>query len=139
MRGGETVASGLSSVARAHHGTRITVKDLFHNRPVRRKSMSADLEVDSIRYHVTAIALANPAVAINLHNATKCSRVMQSRGATDAEGVFGQLFGGDRARSLQSVGAKNGDVSVDGFVSSTGHHSTSLQVRFHMAPISVVE
>lgn len=128
MQDGTTVTSGLSSTARPHHGTRVVLKNIFHNRPVRRKAISVDLETDSIRYHVAAIALANPAVAISLVNSAKCSRVLSTRGASTVPSVFAQLFGASRARSLVSVQSTRTPVVVSGYVSTAGHHSTGLQV-----------
>jgi DNA mismatch repair protein MutL len=104
----------VAEVARAP-GTTVTVRDVFHNTPARRKFLrSQRAETRAAVEAVTVLALARPDVAFNL---TSDGRALID--APQAEAVLERisaLFGRKTAEQLLPVEYESGYVMVRGFV-----------------------
>jgi DNA mismatch repair protein MutL len=104
----------VSDTARAG-GTTITVSDVFHNTPARRKFLrSQRSETRAVVDAVTVLALARPDVAFHL---TSDDRVLID--APAAESVLdriGALFGRKTAEQLLPIEYESGYAMVRGFV-----------------------
>jgi DNA mismatch repair protein MutL len=96
-------------------GTRIEVKHLFFNTPVRRKFLrTISTELGHVVEWVTRLALANPQIHIVLrHNGKLVHEIPSVAGVPDRIGLF---FGKDVREALIEVAADIGPVSLKGFV-----------------------
>ncbi|XP_062973950.1 DNA mismatch repair protein Mlh3 isoform X4 [Elgaria multicarinata webbii] len=117
-------------------GTTVTVYNLFHQLPVRRKCMDSILEFERVRHKVEALSLIHPSVSFSLRNDASCSMVLQLSKTKDVCSRFAQIYGldtqGDSLQSLFSewdnpVFAHCPQVAVD--VSS--RQADSLAVKIH--------
>jgi DNA mismatch repair protein MutL len=111
-------------------GTTITVKDLFHNTPARRKFLrSQPTENFHIASIVTHYALANPEIAFTLRNNGRESiRVSPAR--TLKERAY-QLFGNEIIESLIPVSHDdNKFLKVSGYVSAPRERRTSRDSQY---------
>ena len=119
----------ISDVARPT-GTTITVRDLFHNTPARRKFLRSQ---PTENYHIASIvthyALANPEIAFTLtSNGRESIRVSPAR--TLRERAY-QLFGNELIESLIPVSTGDGNfVQVEGFVSAPRERRTSRDAQY---------
>jgi DNA mismatch repair protein MutL len=96
-------------------GTRIEVRHLFFNVPVRKKFLkSVATELGHICESVTRLALANPALHITLrHNGKLVYDIPASAGLIDRIGLF---FGGEIRDALYEIDSGPGSVRVTGFI-----------------------
>lgn len=96
-------------------GTRIEVRDLFYNIPVRRKFLrTTATEIGHICEIVTRIALSSPNLHIVLrHNGKLIYEVPASAGLLDRIGIF---FGAELRDALYPVQAEQGDAALAGFI-----------------------
>ena len=117
----------LSSSQRPSVGTTITVHDFFYNLPVRRKAISANIELERIRQALQAIALVNPGVSFSLRDDHSGECVLQTRKTNSTLRSFSTLFGSARASGLKEVASKDGSFDISGYVSVESHHSKALQ------------
>lgn len=94
-------------------GTRIEVRHLFYNTPVRRKFLKNDAtEIGHVAEAVTRLALARPGLHVVLkHNGKRVVEVPASAGLVDRIGLY---FGQDVANALYSIEAVQGDVRLTG-------------------------
>ncbi len=96
-------------------GTRIEVKHLFYNLPVRKKFLKANAtELGHITESFTKIALGHPAIHLTLkHNARTIYDVPAEASIADRIGIF---FGKDVAKQLYPLKHVQGPVNVHGFI-----------------------
>ncbi|XP_004366048.2 hypothetical protein CAOG_01177 [Capsaspora owczarzaki ATCC 30864] len=96
---------GVSAVKRVTAGTIVTVHGLFATMPVRQGVMLANpvLTLEHARRAVEAIALANPGVALSVHDDHNARRVLTTRRLTSALSVFKLLFGVERVGVTENV------------------------------------
>jgi DNA mismatch repair protein MutL len=133
----EIAAGGISEPRPAAHaaGTKIEVRDLFHNVPARRKFLRAErTEFGHIDELVKAIALARPRVEFRLSRNGKAVRLL--RPAADAVAMdarVGEILGGDfPAQSLRIDHAAAG-LHLSGWVGlPTASRSQADQQYFHV-------
>ncbi|HVL11020.1 MAG TPA: DNA mismatch repair endonuclease MutL, partial [Gemmata sp.] len=96
-------------------GTRIEVRHLFYNVPVRKKFLkSVATELGHVCETVTRLALANPALHITLrHNGKLVYDIPASAGLIDRVGLF---FGGEVRDALYEIDSVPGPMRVTGLV-----------------------
>src|SRR5262245_984224 len=96
-------------------GTRIEVRHLFFNVPVRKKFLkSVATELGHVCESVTRLALANPALHITLrHNGKLVYDIPASAGLLDRIALF---FGGEVRDALYEIDSGPGPLRVTGFV-----------------------
>src|SRR5438309_778620 len=96
-------------------GTRIEVRHLFFNTPVRRKFLrTAATELGHISEMVTRLALAHPTLHLTLrHHGKLVYEIPGTPGVLERIGVF---FGAEVRDALYSVEAKQADVVLRGFI-----------------------
>jgi DNA mismatch repair protein MutL len=96
-------------------GTRIEVRNLFFNTPVRRKFLrSTTTELGHISEVFTRLALAHPTLHITLrHNGKAVYEVPASAGIKDRIGIF---FGGELRDRIYTLEAQQGPVLLRGFI-----------------------
>ena len=96
-------------------GTRVEVRHLFFNVPVRKKFLkSVATELGHVSEMVTRLALANPGLHLTLrHNGKQVYDVPASAGLTDRVALF---FGGDVRDALYHIDTGPGAVRLTGYV-----------------------
>jgi DNA mismatch repair protein MutL len=109
---------GALSVVRPWNGapgTRIEVRHLFYNVPVRKKFLkSVATELGHVCEAVTRLALANPHLHLTLrHNGKLVYDIPASAGLTDRIALF---FGGDVRDALYMLDSGPGPLRLTGFV-----------------------
>jgi DNA mismatch repair protein MutL len=96
-------------------GTRIEVRHLFHNVPVRKKFLkSIATELGHVCETVTRLALANPSLHITLrHNGKLVYDIPGTAGLVDRIGLF---FGAEVRDSLYEIDSGPGAARATGFI-----------------------
>jgi DNA mismatch repair protein MutL len=96
-------------------GTRVEVRHLFYNTPVRRKFLrTSATELGHVCEAFTRLALGRPDLHLTLrHNAKTVYEVPASAGLRDRLGLF---FGADVHDRLYEIQATHGPVALAGFV-----------------------
>ncbi|MCM1265562.1 MAG: DNA mismatch repair endonuclease MutL [Candidatus Gastranaerophilales bacterium] len=113
-------------------GTIMQVSDLFYNLPVRLKFLKSEkTEYTYISELVTAIALANPDIAIELKNNGKTT--LKTDGIGGIEGVIKNLFSKDLFSSLKPVDKddKLAKIEIKGYI-STPDFTRSSKKDYHI-------
>jgi len=113
-------------------GTIMQVEDLFYNLPVRLKFLKSEkTEFAYISELVSAIALSNPKVAIELKNNGKTT--LKTDGISGIEGVIKNLFSADLFSHLKEVKKEDklSKISLTGYV-STPDFTRSSKKDFHV-------
>jgi DNA mismatch repair protein MutL len=110
-------------------GTRIEVRHLFYNTPVRRKFLkTATTEIGHIAEAVTKLALAHPTLHLTLrHNGKLVHEVAATTGLRERIGVF---FGADVRDALYSVEAKQGDTMLRGFIADPACERGNAKLQY---------
>ena len=99
----------------ATNGTRITVKNLFYNTPVRYKFLKKNYtEAGYIEDVITRIALVNKDVAIKLINNDKT--LLQTNGSSDTKNMIYSIYGKDVANGIKEVDYCYENIKVTGVV-----------------------
>jgi DNA mismatch repair protein MutL len=123
---------GELSPARAWNGspgTRIEVRHLFFNTPVRRKFLrTAATEVGHITEAMTRLALAQPSLHLTLrHNGKLVHEVPATAGLRDRIGLF---FGAEVRDALYPVEAKQADVTLRGFIADPSCERGNAKLQY---------
>ncbi|KAG0033929.1 DNA mismatch repair protein [Podila clonocystis] len=138
-KGGDKLFCGQSTkFPRFHHGTTVSVRDLFYKFPVRQRywseatTVKMDFEVDRVKRAVETLALINPEVAFTLTNVAKSTKVFVCKKANLHQRigcVLGQSLslGLTHIRSSTSTDAV---YSLSGYISTQGHYNRSHQYVF---------
>jgi DNA mismatch repair protein MutL len=110
-------------------GTRIEVRHLFFNTPVRRKFLrTAATEIGHVVEAVTRVALAHPSLHLTLrHNDKLVHEVPATAGLLDRIGTF---FGQDVREALYPVEAKQADVVLRGFIGSPACERGNAKLQY---------
>ncbi|KAG0335745.1 DNA mismatch repair protein [Podila horticola] len=139
FKGGDKLFCGQSNkFPRFHHGTTVSVRDLFYKFPVRQRywseatSAKVDFEVDRVKRAVETLALVNPDVAFSMVDVAKGAKVFVCKKADLHQrigAVLGQALslGLTHVRSSSSV---DGVYSLSGYISTQGHYNRSQQYVF---------
>lgn len=116
-----------SSSQRPSIGTTIAVHDFFYNLPVRRRLITADLELENIRQTILSVALANPSISFSLKNDLIGECILQTRRTNSVLASFSILFGSSKASSMKEISFEHEIFNITGYLSTESHHSKSLQ------------
>lgn len=123
----EVCEAGLN---RPSGGTTVTVCNLFHQLPVRRKCMDPVLEMERVRQKVEAVSLMHPSVSLSLRNDVSCSMVLQLPKTRDVYSRFCQIYGLGRSQKLREISHKSGGFEISGFISTEGHYNKNMQFLY---------
>ncbi|XP_062431932.1 DNA mismatch repair protein Mlh3 isoform X2 [Rhea pennata] len=119
-----------AEVSRPSVGTTVTVCNLFHQLPVRKKYMDPVLEFERVRQKVEAISLMQPSVSLSLRNDASCSMVLQLPKTRDVYSRFCQIYGLGRSQKLREISHKSGGFELSGYISSEGHYNKNMQFLY---------
>ena len=97
-------------------GTKITVKNLFYNTPVRLKYLrNLYTELASITEYVDKMALSFPNIRFTLINNEKT--LLNTDGSNSLLKVIGNVYGMDIAKKMIEVDSSNEDYELKGYIS----------------------
>jgi len=118
-------------------GTRIVVKNLFYNVPVRRKFLKTiSTEINHIAEFVTRLALSQPSVAFSLkHNGKDILTAPKGHLLSQITAIFGEQI----AKGCIPIDKKENDYKVQGFITKPEFSRKSkdyLYTFVNMRPIS---
>ncbi|KAM9290787.1 DNA mismatch repair protein Mlh3 [Morus bassanus] len=119
-----------AELSRPSGGTTVTVCNLFHQLPVRRKCMDPVLEFERVRQKVEAISLMHPSVSLSLRNDASCSLVLQLPKTRDVYSRFCQIYGLGKSQKLREINHKTGGFELSGFISIEGHYNKNMQFLY---------
>ncbi|XP_075007623.1 DNA mismatch repair protein Mlh3 isoform X4 [Calonectris borealis] len=119
-----------AELSRPSGGTTVTVCNLFHQLPVRRKCMDPVLEFERVRQKVEAISLMHPSVSLSLRNDASCSMVLQLPKTRDVYSRFCQIYGLGRSQKLREINHKSGGFELSGYISIEGHYNKNMQFLY---------
>ncbi|XP_025907511.1 DNA mismatch repair protein Mlh3 isoform X2 [Nothoprocta perdicaria] len=119
-----------AELSRPSGGTTVTVCNLFHQLPVRRKCMDPALEFERVRQKVEAISLMHPSVSLSLRNDASCAMVLQLPKTRDVYSRFCQIYGLGRSQKLREISHKSGGFELNGYISSEGHYNKNMQFLY---------
>jgi DNA mismatch repair protein MutL len=110
-------------------GTRIEVRHLFYNTPVRRKFLrSAATEIGHICEGFTRLALSHPNVHLALrHNGKEVYEVPGSAPLLDRVGLF---FGAEVRDRLYAVEAQHGPISLRGYIADPSCERGTAKMQY---------
>ena len=124
---GKAMPVTVSKSHRPSVGTTASVHDFFYNLPVRRRGISAALELEQVKRVVESVALMNPSVSFSVRNDATGECVLQTHKTNSVMNRFGLLFGRDRTTAMKDVSLSQAGFELSGFMSTEGHHNKSLQ------------
>ncbi|XP_039207633.1 DNA mismatch repair protein Mlh3 isoform X1 [Crotalus tigris] len=119
-----------AEVNRPSLGTTVTVYNLYHQLPVRRKCMDFTLEFERLRHKVQALSLVHPSVSFSLRNEASCSMVLQLPKTKDMCTRFSQIYGLGKSQKLREINYISGGFELTGFISSEGHYNKNIQFLY---------
>ncbi len=97
-------------------GTRITVKDLFYNTPVRLKYLkNLYIELSNIVEYVNKMALSFPKIKFTLTNNEKV--LLNTDGSGNLLKVIYNIYGLDVSKKMIKIEGENRDYKVEGYIS----------------------
>ncbi|NXN98594.1 MLH3 protein, partial [Rhinopomastus cyanomelas] len=117
-------------LSRPSVGTTVTVCNLFHQLPVRKKCMEPTLEFERVRQKVEAVSLMHPSVSLSLRNDVSCSMVLQLPKTSDVCSRFCQMYGLGRAQKLRQIRHRSGGFELSGYISTEGHYNKNMQFLY---------
>ncbi|XP_063146186.1 DNA mismatch repair protein Mlh3 isoform X2 [Candoia aspera] len=126
-KGLEVSEAGLN---RPSLGTTVTLYNLYHQLPVRRKCMDSTLEFERVRHKVEALSLVHPCVSFSLRNEASCSMVLQLPKTKDMCSRFSQIYGLGKSQKLRGINYMSGGFEIMGFISSEGHYNKNIQFLY---------
>lgn len=119
-----------AQTVRPSAGTTISVYNLFHNMPVRRKRMDPVLETERIRQRVEAISLMHPSVSFTVKKENSAHMMVQLSKTSSTYYRFVQIHGLNRAQKLGEVNYEHEQFQITGHIGREGHYNNSLQFLF---------
>nr|XP_006117822.1 DNA mismatch repair protein Mlh3 isoform X2 [Pelodiscus sinensis] len=119
-----------AELTRPSGGTTVTVYNLFHQLPVRRKCMDLMLEFERVRQKVEALSLMHPSVSFSLRNDASCSMMLQLPKTKDMCSRFCQIYGLGRTQKLRKINYTSGGFELSGYISSEGHYNKNMQFLY---------
>ena len=97
-------------------GTKITVRDLFYNTPVRLKYLKNQyIELANVTEYVNKMALSYPDIKFVLTNNGKT--LLNTEGKGNLLKVINNIYGLDVAKKMIKVSNSNDDYKIEGFIS----------------------
>lgn len=97
-------------------GTKIRVKNLFYNTPVRLKYLkNLHTELANAVEYVDKMALSYPNIRFNLLNNDKS--LLQTDGSGNLLKVIGKVYGIDVAKKMMAIKGDNADYTIEGYIS----------------------
>ena len=110
-------------------GTTVVLNEIFHSLPVRRKSLSELIELEKIRQSITTTALIHPSVSFTFTDSITSNGkiLLHTKGNGDMLNTFSLLFSKDIAQSLKEVTYTESSIAINGFISTSSHHSKGFQ------------
>src|SRR5439155_9961597 len=110
-------------------GTRIEVRNLFYNTPVRRKFLRAvGTELGHVSEIFTRLALAHSHLHLTLrHNGKDIYEVPASSGILDRLGLF---FGADLRKRLYPLEARQGPVRLTGYIADPANERGNAKMQY---------
>uniref|UniRef100_A0A8C8R4N8 MutL homolog 3 n=1 Tax=Pelusios castaneus TaxID=367368 RepID=A0A8C8R4N8_9SAUR len=130
FQNGKSLQVCEAELTRPSGGTTVTVCNLFHHLPVRRKCMDPMLEFERVRQKVEALSLMHPSVSFSLRNDASCSMVLQLPKAKDMCSRFCQIYGLGRTQKLRKINYKSGGFELSGYISAEGHYNKNMQFLY---------
>ncbi|XP_030337067.1 DNA mismatch repair protein Mlh3 isoform X2 [Strigops habroptila] len=127
---GQALEACEAELSRPSGGTTVTVCNLFHQLPVRRKCMDLVLEFERVRQKVEAVSLMHPSVSLSLRNDVSCSMVLQLPKTRDVYSRFCQIYGLGRSQKLREINHKSGGFEINGYISTEGHYNKNMQFLY---------
>uniref|UniRef100_A0A8C3LT92 MutL homolog 3 n=1 Tax=Chrysolophus pictus TaxID=9089 RepID=A0A8C3LT92_CHRPC len=119
-----------AELSRPSGGTTVTVCNLFHQLPVRRRCMDPVLEFERVRQKVEAISLMHPSISLSLRNDISCSMVLQLPKTRNVYSRFCQIYGLGRSQKLREIKHKSGGFEISGYISTEGHYNKNMQFLY---------
>ncbi|XP_073795108.1 DNA mismatch repair protein Mlh3 isoform X8 [Danio rerio] len=119
-----------AQTVRPSAGTTVSVYNLFHNMPVRRKRMDPVLETERIRQRVEAISLMHPSVSFTVKKENSAHMMVQLSKTSSTYYRFVQIHGLNRAQKLGEVNYEHEQFQITGHIGREGHYNNSLQFLF---------
>ncbi|KAM4665993.1 DNA mismatch repair protein Mlh3 isoform 5-T7 [Amazona ochrocephala] len=119
-----------AELSRPSGGTTVTVCNMFHQLPVRRKCMDPVLEFERVRHKVEAISLMHPSISLSLRNDVSSSMVLQLPKTRDVCSRFCQIYGLCRSQKLREINHKSGGFEINGYISTEGHYNKNMQFLY---------
>ncbi|KFP74552.1 DNA mismatch repair protein Mlh3, partial [Apaloderma vittatum] len=119
-----------AELSRPSRGTTVTVCNLFHQLPVRRKCMDPTLEFERVRQKVEAVSLMHPSISLSLRNDASCSMALQLPKTRDVYSRFCQIYGLGRSQKLREINHKSGGFELSGFIGIEGHYNKNMQFLY---------
>ncbi len=105
-------------------GTRITVKNLFYNTPVRLKYLkNLYTELANICEYINKMALSFPNIRFNLTNNGKV--LLNTDGSGNLLKVIGNVYGMELTKKMIEVNSSNDDYEISGYISYPDAAKTS--------------
>ncbi|KAI9241109.1 MAG: hypothetical protein BYD32DRAFT_484405 [Podila humilis] len=139
FKGGDKLFCGQSiKFPRFHHGTTVSVRDLFYKFPVRQRywseatSAKVDFEVERVKRAVETLSLINPDVAFTMTDVGKNTKVFVCK-KTDSLQRIGSVLGQALSLGLTHVRSSSSTdtvYSLSGYISTQGHYNRSQQYVF---------
>jgi DNA mismatch repair protein MutL len=110
-------------------GTRIEVRNLFYNTPVRRKFLRAvGTELGHVSEVFTRLALAHPTLHFTLcHNGKEIYQIPESSGIRDRLGLF---FGADLRERLYPLEARQGPILLRGYIADPATERGNAKMQY---------
>ncbi|MBY0522413.1 MAG: DNA mismatch repair endonuclease MutL [Gemmataceae bacterium] len=110
-------------------GTRIEVRHLFFNTPVRRKFLKTmPTEMGHVSEAVTRLALSHPQLQLNLrHNGKRVYEVPASAPLVDRIGLF---FGADLKKQLYELDVQAGPLRLHGWIADPAAERGSAKMQY---------
>ena len=130
MKKGKLVQLSNSANYRPSQGTTVTVFDLFHASPVRKKCLSECLELEWIKQRLEAFALVHPSVSFSLRNDATGSLILQTHKSSSVVGAFTHLFGVEHSQKLCTFSNQTDMFQVRGYVSRASCANRNVQFVF---------
>ncbi|TFK85447.1 hypothetical protein K466DRAFT_494735 [Polyporus arcularius HHB13444] len=141
LKGGQTLYTGPSiRWRRESPGTVVSVRDVFYNLPIRRRSHpSAARTVDLVRREIETFALVFPDVCFSLETSKKGqngvhvrskARVLTVPKTQSTLKAFRHLYGKALASHVEEIDESHDDMRIEGFISLEGAHSKSYQFLY---------
>ena len=97
-------------------GTKIKVKNLFYNTPVRLKYLkNLHTELANVVEYVDKMALSYPNIRFTLSNNDKI--LLQTDGSGNLLKVIGKVYGIDVAKKMMTIKGDNADYTIEGYIS----------------------
>ena len=130
MKKGKLVQLSNSANYRPSQGTTVTVYDLFHASPVRKKCLNECLELEWIKQRLEACALVHPSVSFSLRNDATGSLVLQTHKSSSVVGAVTHLFGVEHSQELCTFSNQTDIFQVRGYVSRVSCANRNVQFVF---------